>query len=260
MVAVIVLIISACIVVVSGPVANQVGNAVGAGHAAVLVWDIAKWPLLLILVSFLLAILLWASPNAKQGGIRWISPGGIVATILWIVISAFFALYVTNFSSYDKTYGSLAGVVIFLVWLWLTNVALLLGAELNAELDHGRAIAEGLPDDVRPFTEPRDPQAQRGRPPNCRGSPRGPSILSRPRRVRSSLYDWRGSRRRPRTRGPPAGPSCSSSAPHPQPRTLCSRRQFDDLNALIASWASVAQPLVDSVLRVGSSSAGTPQR
>jgi membrane protein len=155
-VAVIVLVVSARIVVVSGPVANQVGNAVGVGHGAVLVWDIAKWPVLLILVSFLLAILFWASPNAKQGGIRWVSFGGIVATILWIVISALFALYVTNFSSYDKTYGSLAGVVIFLVWLWLTNVALLLGAEVNAELDHGRAITEGLPDDVRPFAEPRD--------------------------------------------------------------------------------------------------------
>ena len=155
-VAVIVLVISAGIVVVSGPVANQVGNAVGAGHAAVLAWDIAKWPLLLILVSLLLAILFWASPNAKQGGIRWISPGGIIATILWIVISALFALYVTNFSSYGKTYGSLAGVVIFLVWLWLTNIALLLGAEVNAEFDHERAIAEGLPEYVHPFAEPRD--------------------------------------------------------------------------------------------------------
>jgi membrane protein len=155
-VAVIVLVISASIVVVSGPVANQVGNAVGAGRAAVLLWDIAKWPVLLILVSLLLAILFWASPNAKQGGIRWISPGGIFATVLWIVISALFALYVTNFSSYDRTYGSLAGVVTFLVWLWLTNVALLLGTELNAEFGHSRAIAEGLPDDVRPFAEPRD--------------------------------------------------------------------------------------------------------
>ncbi len=155
-IAVIVLVLSAGIVVVSGLVANQVGNAVGAGHAAVLVWDIAKWPVLLVLVSFLLAILFWASPNAKQGGIRWISPGGIFATILWIVISALFAVYVANFSSYDKTYGSLAGVVIFLVWLWLTNVSVLLGAEVNAEFDHGRAIAEGLPEDVRPFAEPRD--------------------------------------------------------------------------------------------------------
>lgn len=155
-VAVIVLLVSAGIVVVSGPVANQVGNAVGAGRTAVLVWDIAKWPVLLVFVSLLLAILFWASPNAKQGGIRWISPGGIFATILWIVVSVLFAVYVTNFSSYDKTYGSLAGLVIFLVCLWLTNVSILLGVEVNAEFDHERAIAEGLPEDVRPFADPRD--------------------------------------------------------------------------------------------------------
>ncbi len=155
-VAVVVLVVSAAIVVVSGPVANQVGNAVGAGRVAVVVWDVAKWPVLLILVSVLLAVLFWASPNAKQGGIRWISPGGIIATLLWLAVSALFALYVTNFSSYEKTYGSLAGVVIFLVWLWLTNVALLLGAEVNAEFEHARAIADGLPEDVRPFAEPRD--------------------------------------------------------------------------------------------------------
>jgi membrane protein len=155
-VAVLVLVIGAAIVVVSGPVANQVGNALGVGHVAVVVFDIAKWPVLLILVSLLLAVLFWASPNAKQGSIRWISPGGVLATLLWIVISALFAVYVTNFSSYDKTYGSLAGVVIFLIWLWLTNVALLLGAEVNAELDHGQAIAAGLPADVHSFAEPRD--------------------------------------------------------------------------------------------------------
>ena len=152
--AVVVLVVSAAIVVVSGPVANQVGNAVGAGRVAVVVWDVAKWPVLFILVSALLAVLFWASPNAKQGGIRWITPGGIIATLLWLAVSALFALYVTNFSSYEKTYGSLGGVVIFLVWLWLTNVALLLGAELNVEFEHARAIAEGLPEDVRPFAEP----------------------------------------------------------------------------------------------------------
>jgi membrane protein len=156
LVAVVVLVVSAAIVVVSGPVANQVGNAIGAGRAAVVVWDVAKWPVLLIFVSVLLAVLFWASPNAKQGGIRWVSPGGITATLLWLAVSALFALYVTNFSSYEKTYGSLAGVVVFLVWLWLTNVALLLGAEVNAEFEHGRAIAGGLPEDVRPFAEPRD--------------------------------------------------------------------------------------------------------
>jgi membrane protein len=155
-VAVIILVASALIVVVSGPVAAQVGNAIGAGSTTVLVWNIVKWLVLFVLVSLLLAILFWASPNAKQGGIKWISPGGLVATVGWLAVSGLFAVYVVNFSSYNKTYGSLAGVVVFLIWLWLTNIALLFGAQVNAELDHGRAIAQGLPEDVQPFAEPRD--------------------------------------------------------------------------------------------------------
>ncbi|WP_067813350.1 YihY/virulence factor BrkB family protein [Nocardia inohanensis] len=155
-VAVILLVLSAIIVVVSGPVARQLGDFLNLGDTAVLVWSIAKWPVLFVLVTVLLAILFWASPNAKQGGVKWVSPGGVVAVLIWLIISGGFALYVANFSSYDKTYGSLAGVVIFLVWLWLSNIALLLGAEINAELDHGKAIAEGLPEDVTPFAEPRD--------------------------------------------------------------------------------------------------------
>lgn len=108
-VAVVVLVVGAVIVVVSGPIAKQVGDAVGAGGTTVLVWNIVKWPLLLLLVSLLLAVLFWASPNAKQGGIKWISPGGVAATIGWLVVSSLFAVYVVNFSSYNKTYGSLAG-------------------------------------------------------------------------------------------------------------------------------------------------------
>ena len=121
-----------------------------------LIWNIAKWPVLLILVSVLLAILFWASPNAKQGGVKWVSPGGVIAVLIWLVISGLFAVYVSTFASYNKTYGSLAGVVIFLVWLWLSNLAILLGAEVNAELDHAKAIAQGLPEDAEPFAEPRD--------------------------------------------------------------------------------------------------------
>jgi membrane protein len=157
--AVLVSLISAVIVVVSGPVAQQLGDFVGAGDTAVLVWNIVKWPVLLILVSVLLAVLFWASPNAKQGGIKWVSPGGFISVIIWLVVSALFALYVAHFSSYNKTYGSLAGVVIFLVWLWLTNIAILLGAEVNAELDRSRAIAEGVPEDLEPFAVPRDTRA-----------------------------------------------------------------------------------------------------
>lgn len=154
--AVIILVIGAVIVVVSGPVAQQIGDVIGAGDTALRVWGIAKWPVLLVLVSVLLALLFWASPNAKQSGVKWVSPGGVLAVLIWVVVSGLFAVYVTNFSSYNKTYGSLAGVVIFLVWLWLTNIALLLGAEVNAELEHGKAIAAGLPENARPFAEPRD--------------------------------------------------------------------------------------------------------
>ena len=155
-VAVVLLILSAVIVVVSGPVARQIGDVVGAGDTTVMVWNIAKWPVLLILVSVLLAILFWASPNAKQGSVKWVSPGGVIAVLIWLVISGLFAVYVATFASYNKTYGSLAGVVIFLVWLWLSNLAILLGAEVNAELDHAKAIAQGLPEDAEPFAEPRD--------------------------------------------------------------------------------------------------------
>jgi YihY family inner membrane protein len=154
--AVFMLVVMTGIVVLTGSVARTVGNAIGVGSTAVTVWDIAKWPVLVVLISILLAVLFWAAPNAKQPGIRWISPGGFVATVIWLAISALFALYVTDFSSYNKTYGSLAGMVVFLVWLWLTNISLLLGLEVNAELERQRAIEQGLPDDVEPFTEPRD--------------------------------------------------------------------------------------------------------
>ncbi len=154
--AVVMLVVMAALVVVTGSVARSVGNAIGVGSTAVTVWDIAKWPVLVVLISVLLAVLFWAAPNVKQGGVKWISPGGVIATILWLVISALFSLYVADFSSYNKTYGSLAGVVVFLVWLWLTNVSLLLGLEINAELERERAIAQGLPEGVEPFAEPRD--------------------------------------------------------------------------------------------------------
>jgi membrane protein len=154
--AVLILVIGAVIVVVSGPVAQQVGDLVGLGDTALTLWNVLKWPALFVLISVLLALLFWAAPNARQGGIKWVSPGGIIAVLIWIVISALFAVYVTNFSSYNKSYGSLAGVVIFLVWMWLTNIAILLGAEVNAELDRGRAIAQGVPPEAEPFAVPRD--------------------------------------------------------------------------------------------------------
>ncbi|HEV7146554.1 MAG TPA: YihY/virulence factor BrkB family protein [Pedococcus sp.] len=154
--AVVVIVVAVIIAVVSGPVAQQVGDAIGVGDTTVLVWNIIKWPILVVIVSVFLAVMFWASPNAKQAGIKWVSPGGGIAVLIWLGASAIFALYVAHFASYDKTYGSMAGVVIFLVWLWITNIALLLGAEVNAELEHGKAISEGLPPDVQPFAEARD--------------------------------------------------------------------------------------------------------
>jgi membrane protein len=149
------LAISAVGVVVTGGLAKQIGNLVGVGGTAVTVWNIAKWPVLLLIVSLMLSILYWASPNVRHPGFKWVSPGGLFAVIVWIVASALFALYVANFSSYNKTYGALAAVIIFLVWLWISNIAVLLGAELNAELERGRRIEAGHPADEEPFVEPR---------------------------------------------------------------------------------------------------------
>jgi YihY family inner membrane protein len=156
------LAVSAFAVVATGGLAERIGRLLGIGSAAVRAWDIAKWPVLLLLVSFMFALLYWASPNAKQG-FRWVTPGGILAVVVWVVASVAFALYVANFSSYNKTYGSLAGVIIFLVWLWISNIAILLGAELNAELERSRAIAAGHPADAEPYMELRDTSKLRDR-------------------------------------------------------------------------------------------------
>ncbi|MET7971190.1 YihY/virulence factor BrkB family protein [Micromonospora sp. NPDC005305] len=150
------LLASAVIVVFTGGLAEQVGNAIGLGSTTVTVWNILKWPVLLVLVSLMFAILYWASPNARHGGFRWVSPGGILAVVIWMVISGLFALYVSNFASYNKTYGALAGVIVFLVWLWLSNIAILLGAEFDAELERSRAIEAGHPADEEPYVELRD--------------------------------------------------------------------------------------------------------
>ena len=148
--------ISAIAVVLTGSLARQVGDLLGLGSTAVDVWDIAKWPVLLLVVSFMFALLYWAAPNVKHPGFRWISPGGLLAVLVWVIASAAFAFYVGNFGSYNKTYGTLGGVIAFLVWLWISNIAVLLGAEFNAELERGRAIEAGQPADKEPFVEPRD--------------------------------------------------------------------------------------------------------
>jgi len=156
------LVASAMIVVVTGSLARHVGQALGVGSAVVTTWDIAKWPVLVILVCLMVAVLYWASPNAKQG-LRWIMPGAVIAIGVWLAASGLFAVYVANFGHYNKVYGSIATMIIFLIWLWLTNTAILLGAEFNAELERGRAIAAGAPPDAEPFVEMRDTRKLRRR-------------------------------------------------------------------------------------------------
>ena len=151
------LVVIAVAVTVTGPLAKEVGKLIGVESSAVKIWDIAKIPVILLVVSFMFAFLYWAAPNVKQPGFKFVSPGGLVALVIWIVASLLFALYVANFGSYNKTYGSLGGVIVFLLWLWITNIAILFGAEFNAELQRSQQIEGGrrAPLD-QPFLEPRD--------------------------------------------------------------------------------------------------------
>src|SRR3954465_1650525 len=130
--------------VVSGPLAEAVGNTIGLGDAAVTIYSIAKWPLLIGVVMILFASLYFAAPNVKQPKFRWISPGGVLAVLIWIAASVLFGFYVSNFGSYNKTYGTLGGVISFLVWMWITNIAILLGAEFDAELERERELEAGI--------------------------------------------------------------------------------------------------------------------
>jgi len=144
-------------VVLTGPVAEAVGNTVGLGSAVVTAWDYAKWPVLLLLFSLLIAVLYWVAPNVRQPGFRFFTPGSMLAVLLWVASSLAFTMYVANFASYNSTYGTFGGVIVFLVWVWITNIAILFGAEFNAELERCR-IPDGLrPPEGAPFAEPRDP-------------------------------------------------------------------------------------------------------
>ncbi|MFI8998522.1 YihY/virulence factor BrkB family protein [Streptomyces sp. NPDC053542] len=155
LVTVVLLALISVAVVFTGSLAQKAGDVIGLGSTAITVWNIAKWPVMLILVSFIIALLYWAAPNVKRR-FRWVTPGSLLAVLLWLVVSALFALYVANFSNYNKTYGSLAGIIIFLVWLWISNLAILLGLEFNAEMERSRALESGHPRDEEPYVEPRD--------------------------------------------------------------------------------------------------------
>ena len=131
--------------IVSGPLARSIGNTIGLGSTAVTVWNWAKWPVLALIVMTVVALLYYATPNVKQPKFRWLSVGAVVAILIWVLVSVGFGFYVANFSNYNKTYGSLAGVIVTLLWLWLTNLALLLGAEVDSELERGRELQAGIP-------------------------------------------------------------------------------------------------------------------
>jgi membrane protein len=152
----VVVAVAAFTVVFTGEIARRAGDLVGVGAGAVAVWDVAKWPVLALVVNLLFAALYWAAPNARQGGFRWISPGSTLAVLIWVAASLGFALYLANFATYNKAYGSVAAVIIFFVWLWISNLAFLLGAEFDAELQRSRAIAAGAAATDEPYMPLRD--------------------------------------------------------------------------------------------------------
>ena len=145
--------------VVSGPVAEAIGDAIGFGDTAVTVWGIVKWPLMLAIVTGVIAALYYIAPNVRQPRFRWVSPGGILAVVLWVIASFGFAFYVANFGSYNETYGTLGGIITFLVWTWISNRALLLGAVFDAELERERELKAGLPAERELQLPPKEPAA-----------------------------------------------------------------------------------------------------
>jgi len=147
---------AALMLAVSGPVATAIGDIIGAGDVALTVWDIARWPLILALMILAVATLYYATPNVQQPKFRWISVGAGVAIVTWVIASVLFGIYVANFGSYNKTYGALAGVIVFLLWLWITNLALLFGAEVDAELERGRQLQGGIAAERELQLPPRD--------------------------------------------------------------------------------------------------------
>jgi membrane protein len=163
LVMIILLVIVALGIVLTGPVVKAVAEPLGVGSTAVSVWNIAKWPVMLLMVIVMFAVLFHAAPNVKLPGFKWVSPGAAFAIVLWLLASAAFAFYVANFGSYDKTYGTLGGVVVLLMWVWITNCALLLGMELNSERERSRELDAGVPRAEREIQlEPRaEPKAQK---------------------------------------------------------------------------------------------------
>lgn len=144
--------------IVSGPVASAIGSAIGLGETAVRAWDIAKWPVLVLIAGTLLSLMFWVAPNVRPPRFRWLTVGSGVALLVWVVASAGFGIYVAYFGTYEVTYGALGAVIVFLVWLFLSNSAVLLGVEINAELQRGRRLQSGWQLDLD--TSPLPPRRQ----------------------------------------------------------------------------------------------------
>jgi membrane protein len=147
--------------VLTGPVVEAVAGPVGLSGTAVDVWNIAKWPVMAALFILMVDVLYYTTPNVKVRGFKWVTPGALVAIVVWAIASALFAFYVSNFGSYDKTYGTLAGLVVLLLWFWITNLAILFGHQMNAERERSAEIEEGLPRaekeiQLEPRDEPKD--------------------------------------------------------------------------------------------------------
>ena len=183
-----ILLVAAVLVglVVSGPIARSVGEAIGLDGGAMTAWNVTKWPVMLLIVIVLVALLYHSAPNVKKPKFRWISVGATIAIVTWILASAAFGLYVANFGSYNKTYGSLAGVIVFLLWIWITNLALLFGAEVDAELERASQLQAGIQAEEQIQLSPRDTQAAEKR------ERKHDDLVEEGRRLRENATDSRG--------------------------------------------------------------------
>ncbi|MDR7081794.1 membrane protein [Arthrobacter ginsengisoli] len=153
---VLVVLLLAAMLVLSGPVAESVGKMIGLGGTVLIVWNIVKWPVILLLVVLVIAILYYATPNVKQPKFRWMSVGSFIALAVFLLSSLAFGFYVANFSSYNETYGTIGGVIISLLWLWILNMSLLFGAEFDAEMERGRQLQAGIEAEETIQLPPRD--------------------------------------------------------------------------------------------------------
>lgn len=139
-----IVVVLGAMLALSGPVAQSLGDLIGLGETFLTVWNIAKWPVMLVLIILAIALLYYATPNVKQPKFRWMSMGSAIALLAFLLASVGFAFYVANFSNYNKTYGALGGAIIALLWLWILNMSLLFGAEFDAEVERGRQLQAGI--------------------------------------------------------------------------------------------------------------------